>query len=332
MATPKRKRKNVASPAKVMELPGDVCKLCNKKCTATGEDSNAIQCEICYSWVHATCDGLSIEQYDLFNQLSASVGNIAYCCNMNQCYARLNQLVANPYGQDIGQVLKPVVAEEIGQALKPIADNCASLQESISQVSSRLEKLKNQYTNLEVKIKQLSENMESMDSSDGTTTTQGITTASIANIACKLANEEKEKEKRQLNLILHNVKESISKENSVRKDEDTRSATSILKDYLDVTVSITKCLRIGKKHDDPNKPRLLKITVGSVDEKIAVLRNKLRLRNQDNPEPIRKVFITADLTPLEQKRSKELRSQLAEMNKVANIYRIKNGEIVRKEK
>ena len=100
-------------------------------------------------------------------------------------------------------------------------------------------------------------------------------------------------------------------------------------DYLDVTVSITKCLQIGKKHNDP---RLLKITVGLVDEKIAVLRNKLRLRNQDNPEIIRKVFITPDLMPLEQKRNKELRSQLAEMNKVTNIYRIKNGEIVRKEK
>ena len=48
---------------------------------------------------------------------------------------------------------------------------------------------------------------------------------------------KKKKRKRQLNLIL---KESNSKENSVRKDEDTCSATSILKDYLDVTVSITK--------------------------------------------------------------------------------------------
>ena len=91
-------------------------------------------------------------------------------------------------------------------------------------------------------------------------------------------------------------------------------------------------MRIGKKHDDPNKSHLLKITVGSVDEKIAVLRNKLRLWNQDNLEPICKVFITPDLMPLEQKRSKELRSQLAEMNKVANIYRIKNGEIVQREK
>ena len=68
--------------------------------------------------------------------------------------------------------------------------------------------------------------MESMDSSDGTTTSQGIATDSIANIACTLTNEEKEKEKRQLNLILHNVKESVSKESSEQKDEDTRTACS----------------------------------------------------------------------------------------------------------
>ena len=68
MATPKRKRKNAASPAKVMELPGDMCKLCNKKFTESGEDSKTIliQCEICYSWVHGTCDGLSIEQYRIY--------------------------------------------------------------------------------------------------------------------------------------------------------------------------------------------------------------------------------------------------------------------------
>ena len=102
MATPgqpKRKRPNKMSPAKkVMELPGDICKQCNKKCTEEGKASKAIQCEVCYSWVHASCDGLSNEEYDLFNQLSASVSNIAYC-NMNHCYTRLNQLTANSHSE-----------------------------------------------------------------------------------------------------------------------------------------------------------------------------------------------------------------------------------------
>ena len=35
------------------------------------------------------------------------------------------------------------------------------------------------------------------------------------------------------------------------KDEDTCAVTSMFKDYLDVTVSNTKCFQIGKKHDEP---------------------------------------------------------------------------------
>ena len=88
-----------------------------------------------------------------------------------------------------------------------------------------------------------------------------------------MVNEEKEKEKRQFNLILHDIKESDDTDSSKQKEEDACAAISIFKDYLDVTVSITKCFYIGKNHDDPNKPHLLKITVGSLDEKVSVFRN-----------------------------------------------------------
>ena len=47
---------------------------------------------------------------------------------------------------------------------------------------------------------------------------------------------------------------------------------------------------------------------------------------------IHKVFITPDLIPTDQKKNKQLRSQLSEMNKTANLYKIKNGEIVQNEK
>ena len=33
----------------------------------------ALQCEVCYSCVHVTCDGLSMEEYDQFLKLSTSV-------------------------------------------------------------------------------------------------------------------------------------------------------------------------------------------------------------------------------------------------------------------
>ena len=61
-----------------------------------------------------------------------------------------------------------------------------------------------------------------------------------------------------------------------------------------------------------------------------ILRNKLKLREQKNPEDTRKIFINMDLTPLEQKKNKQLRDKLKEMNKNGNLYVIKNGAIVQR--
>ena len=61
-----------------------------------------------------------------------------------------------------------------------------------------------------------------------------------------------------------------------------------------------------------------------------ILKNKLKLRSSNNPSPVRNVFITPDYTPLEQKKNKALRQQLADMNKVENVYTIKNGKIARR--
>ena len=56
----------------------------------------------------------------------------------------------------------------------------------------------------------------------------------------------------------------------------------------------------------------------------------MKLKADQNPDHIKKIFITPDLTPLEQKRNNALRKQLADMNKIQNIYVIRKGQIVRK--
>ena len=78
-------------------------------------------------------------------------------------------------------------------------------------------------------------------------------------------------------MILHDIKESKDAGSSKWKEEDVGAAASILRDYMDMPVSISGCFWICMKCDDPNKPCLLKITVNSFGEKVAVLRNKLRL-------------------------------------------------------
>ena len=98
--------------------------------------------------------------------------------------------------------------------------------------------------------------------------------------------------------------------------------------YLGVTVSITNAFRLGKKSD---KPHPLKLTLANIQEKIAILKSKSKLRSSKNPQHIRDIFITPDFTPLEQKKNKELREQLADMNKTEKVYIIKNRKIVRRQ-
>ena len=74
----KRIREGDSSPPKVPFMPGDICKHCNKKCTLKGKNSEAVQCDVCFVWVHASCKGFTKGQYKTFSDLSKVLPNIAY--------------------------------------------------------------------------------------------------------------------------------------------------------------------------------------------------------------------------------------------------------------
>ena len=140
-----------------------------------------------------------------------------------------------------------------------------------------------------------------------------------------LTSEQKEKEKRQFNLLLHNLKESDATDSTTRKQEDIESCCSLFSTYLDVSASVKNVIRLGSR-----PCRLLKLTFSTLDEKAKILRHKMKFKADQNPEHVRKLFITPDLTPLEQRKNNALRQQLADMNKIQNIYVIRKGQIVRK--
>lgn len=93
--------------------------------------------------------------------------------------------------------------------------------------------------------------------------------------------------------------EPLEEDASDRKSTDLSKVTSLFSDYLGVTCSVTNAVRIGKKG---TKPRLLKVSVSNLQDKITILRNKMKLRDKNLPEHIKSIFVNADLTPSEQKR------------------------------
>jgi len=125
--------------------------------------------------------------------------------------------------------------------------------------------------------------------------------------------------------MIHKLEESSAEDGPSRKQDDIKKCEQLLQNYLGIKVAITNVF--WKKS---NRPRLLEVTLNNLEEKATILRNKSKLRSASNPEDVQNVFITPDFTPVEQKKNKALREQLFNMNKVENIYVIKNGMIVRR--
>ena len=138
-------------------------------------------------------------------------------------------------------------------------------------------------------------------------------------------NEEKEKSKRRLNVTLHNIPESIAEEVDVQKQHDTDTAKAIVNQHLGIPASILQAVRLGKRSV---KSRLLRIPVGSDQEKTEILCNCTKIHSISEPEYLRKVFITPDLTKKEQEENKVSRNKHKEMNNGPAKYQIKNGRIV----
>ena len=112
--------------------------------------------------------------------------------------------------------------------------------------------------------------------------------------------EEKEKEKRRLDVIVvHNVPECTCDEGQERKQHDTEEVNSVFQQYLGVTVNITRAVRLGKKG---TRTMLLMVQTGNKQENATIMRNCTKLRNENNPDKIKKVFITPDLTTNEREK------------------------------
>ena len=109
----------------------------------------------------------------------------------------------------------------------------------------------------------------------------------ISNALSSVLAEEKERSKRQLNLIVHNLDEASGDDALSQKQYDTQRVSEFFQ-YLGVKATINNAIRLGKKKD---KSRLLRVTVNSDKEKAAILRTCTRLRDDSTPSNFQNVYI-----------------------------------------
>ena len=184
---------------------------------------------------------------------------------------------------------------------------CSSIENKLKSVevalSNKFDTLTTQVNDLSSKIIYSTQDVSTRMATDNDSSKQDspsqhpLSAESIASMTASILSEDTEKEKRKLNLIIHNIPESTLTEAQGRKQDDIQKVTSLLTQYVGVTTTITNAIWIGKKPENLEKSRLIKITISSSDDKSAILRNRLKLRNKEYPSHIHKVFITPDMTP-----------------------------------
>ena len=278
-----------------------------EKCITCKKDAavDAIECQWCTSWEHKVCANVSKKEYSLLNSASS---NILFFCSTRT-----------------PKVLIALKTYDVNLKIGSLEQKVTQLCDINNQFGPKLQTIEAMLSTLEKKIQQTELPKLSVPNEEPK--------KQFTSFMSSFMNEEKEKEKRRLNLIIHNVEESADANSSVRKNHDINLIDSALRQYLGISTKIEKAIRLGKRTDNlsTTKPRLLKITISFVQDKAKILRSCTKLSNRENPVEIQKLFITPDLTPCEQEANKALRTELKELNKEQNLYRIKNGKIVRRE-
>ena len=291
----------VTSPNMEVSFDDELCVNCNEPVIA-----EFLECIWFERWQHSRCIKISPEKFSNLHDLP--INNAFFCC---QCVTKLPSALSS--------------YDKSNEACNIIDSKPNSMQENLSNRFDRLVEKVKDLTKLNEDAKKLEKAPpgSSKPPEDVAQHKDCLSLDSMASMTADIFLEEKEKEKR-----VHHTPESNQAESCNRKREDMDNLTVLFNKYVGVKSFVTNAIRIGKKTD---RPRLIKVTLSSKEEKINILRSRRNLRNKVYSTHINKVFITPDLTPLQQRRNKQLRIELAELNKTNKYYMIKQGRIVRRE-
>ena len=265
---------------------------CNPDKNIEGDD--AMFCKgMCNAWVHRTCVGLSKQSYTALTEDDTPY--LCPHCSMKQQSSVIQELSANTH---IGSAFKQMESHLLSSFQEMISTSVASLK---STIESEVKVLQSKFSELSERVKVLEstndkvvdiqDRLQQLEVSIGkhpappknisnsvppTSLTSDVSV--ITSTVTSLLKEEREREERKLNLIIHGVPESPSETPMDRKAYDIKQVSRVLNEVLEVDSTVEDAVRLGKR--DPSKKRLIKVSVSSMAVKKAVLRNSFKLRSK----------------------------------------------------
>ena len=318
---PKKKKKATVKPDEAN--PEESCIHCKQD--LSGDDVDALACQICDLWSCGDCINVPEEVY---KYLQDNTEDFPFICK--DC--------------------KPKIPE-----MKEMIDlkrNYAELQKKVSSFETKQQQDENRLTGIELQLSELTTSNEAQTSLINTlnenltemkaNNLEGFPNLLDANPPQQLMDfisksvkpmmqpmiNTQMNERSQIELIKHNLVISGMAENTNDTDDDVKFA-QMIKDEMDLVVEVESTSRLQRKEQSAD-PKLLKVTLKDMKIRKAILSKATSLRNSANDHVKTKVYIRPELTSKQLEDSKNLSTQLR-AKKTANPdkrYKIYRGSII----
>jgi len=237
---------------------GDSSRVLQAECCSQCRDSShgLLQCECCDLWYCSGCSGISEETMNVIGEVN-SLQFFCLPCE-SEVFKLINKNSASITNQEL-ITCNMTAAITVAIMIKGLQD---ALQNTlVSAISNQFNRPPNgamqsssveQYVDASQEMVCQSQETEQQNASTSQPKLAGRRQHDeIAEAVSSVLKEEKEKSKRKLNIILHNIPESDADTPEVRKEHDTDSVKAIINQHLSIPASVSNVTQLGKKSDKP---------------------------------------------------------------------------------
>ena len=290
------------------------------------DGERGVSCDICRCWYHSVCQAVSRNTFKSL-ETDEMLGWFCAECKVNMSKRDLRQGHSQPYQCECPDLVAKV--EQLEALVRKNAQQLEALLLNNTQLIKNMHDKQEQSVakQTELATKATEEALAKCQSSYAEAV-KGSYAKVVESVSAKIDAIPKQvqtkpsvdsaqqiagafdnffdKEKRKLNVVVHNLPESSGESFKEKSEKDAEQFTEMIREVLKLNVRVTKAFRVGKGSED--KPRLLVITLENAETKMDVLKMASGLRHHDQWSNI---YVTPDLTWQEREEGRKLRQELA---------------------
>lgn len=314
------------------------------------DGDQGVECDKCLNWFHLKCQSVSKTAYSAVQKWH---GTLLWLCD--KCKKSLKDAPAPcrcPKLEDGLSKLEAVAhgnAQTLDEIQSSMKKDTAKLRENMEERMERVEHVMrahadligNQERILEAAFKKIQDEKKSYaETVKGSCDVMQEVAKKIETIPLQEKGQggrqtEKaiagvfddflDKEKRKLNIVVHNIPEPQGETYAQRVDHDKSTFKEVIREGMRLNVNVTKAFRVGKVGLE--RPRLLVVGLENAEVKMEVLKMAPQLRSTDRYS---NVYITPDLTWKEREEGRKLREELKRRTNAGEDLTIRRGRIVKR--